>query len=206
MTDIGMPGRCPALAAGGLLVAALAIAAAVGPGPALGQGIQPAQPLPVPGPQNPQAVAPAAPNAAPSTGLFPAQPPPAYKPGFIYAFGQWWDTARGKLDDLRRNSNDAAQDAVKHAAEATRDAANAIVRVPTARFIQVHQHCNVAPNGAPDCRTAAANACRIKGFTGGHPIDVRSDQNCPPAVWMSGREPAAGECPEETVVLMAACD
>jgi len=199
MTKIGMP-RGFSMLASGTLVAALAIAA-VGLGPALAQAVQPAQPVPA-APQNAQPV-PAAP--APS-GVFPAQPPPAYKPGFIYAFGQWWDTARGKIDDLRRNSNDAAQDAVKHAAEATRDAASAIVRFPGARFIQVHQHCDLAPNGAPDCRSAAVNACRTKGFTGGHPVDVRSDQNCPPAVWMSGREPAAGECPQETVVLMAACD
>ncbi len=157
-----------------------------------------------------------APSAQPgpqSRGLFPAQPAPAERPGFIYAFGRWWDSAHGKIDDLRKQSNGAGngpseftQDVLKHAAEATKDAATAITRLPGARFIEVHQHCAIAPNGAPDCRTAAANVCRSKGFNDGHPVDVQSSENCPPAVWMSGREPAPGECPEETVVLMAACD
>ncbi len=162
--------------------------------------------------QPPAAAAPA-PDAPPARGLFPAQPPPAEKPGFIYAFGHWWDSARGKLDELRKQSNEAAtgaanatQDAVRSAAQATRGAATAIVRLPGARFIEVHERCGIAPNGAPDCRTAAATACRVKGFGGGHPVDVQSSENCPPAVWMSGREPAPGECPAETVVLLAACD
>jgi len=176
-----------------------------------------AQNLP-PAPQSP-AVAPQpspapAPNAAQPGGAFPAQPPPAgQQPGFIYAFGRWWDSTRGKIDntnkqpDLPGNSPVAAtQDVLKSAAEATRKAASAIVKLPSARFVEVHQRCPVAPNGAPDCGTAAASACRVKGFNGGNPIDVQSSQNCPPAVWMSGREPSPGECPSETVVLMAACN
>jgi hypothetical protein len=143
-------------------------------------------------------------------GLFPAQPPPAERPGFVYEFGRWWDTTRGKLDNLSKESDGAAggagQDALTNAAEATKEAATALFRLPGTRVIEVRQRCEIAPNGAPDCRKAATNACRSKGFSDGHPVDVQSSQNCPPAVWMSGHEPAAGECPEETVVLMAACD
>jgi hypothetical protein len=171
-----------------------------------------------------------APASVPARGEFPVQPPPAEKPGFVYEFGRWWDTTRGKFEDLGKQSDaaareaaaatqgavqsatqatkgaaDATENAVKGAAEATKNAANTIFRLPGIRVVEVRQRCNVAPNGAPDCRTAATNACRSKGFTSGNPVDVRSSQNCPPAVWLSGREPGAGECPEETVVLMAAC-
>ena len=152
----------------------------------------------------PQAPAPAAQAAAPASqprGLFPAQPPPAGQPGFIYEFGRW-------LDSTHVGANDAAeatQDVLKHAAEATKEAATALIRIPAGRFIEVHQRCALAPNGAPDCRSAAANVCRTKGFQDGNPVNVQSSQNCPPAVWMSGREPAAGQCPQETVVLMVAC-
>jgi hypothetical protein len=171
-----------------------------------------------------------APASVPPQGQFPVQPPPAEKPGFIYEFGRWWDTTRGKFEDLGKQSDVAAkdaatatqgavhsaavatkdaatatEDAMKSAAEATKSAATALFRLPGIRVVEVHQHCDIAPNGAPDCRTAATNACRTKGFTSGQPMDVRSSQNCPPAVWLSGREPGAGECPEETVVLMAAC-
>jgi len=171
-----------------------------------------------------------APASVPARGQFPVQPPPAEKPGFIYEFGRWWDTTRGKFEEFGKESDAAAKNAatatqgavqgatdatksaatatenvVKSAAEATKDAATTIFRLPGIRVVEVHQLCGIAPNGAPDCRTAATNACRTKGFTSGRPMDVRSSQNCPPAVWLSGRDPSAGECPEETVVLMAAC-
>jgi hypothetical protein len=173
---------------------------------------------------------PQAPASVPARGEFPVQPPPAEKPGFIYEFGRWWDSTRGKFEELGKQSDAAAKDAatatqgavqgaaqatkgaadatenaVKSAAEATKNAANTIFRLPGIRVVEVRQRCNIAPNGAPDCRTAATTACRTKGFTSGNPVDVRSSQNCPPAVWLSGRNPDAGECPEETVVLMAAC-
>jgi hypothetical protein len=150
----------------------------------------------------PQAQAPAAQAGAPVSqprGLFPAQPPPAGQPGFVYEFGRWWDAHTGAI------GAEATQDALKQAAQATKEAATALIRIPTGRFIEVHQRCALAPNGAPDCRSAAASVCRTKGFQDGNPINVQSSQNCPPAVWMSGREPAAGQCPQETVVLMVAC-
>jgi hypothetical protein len=198
MASLTQPRVLGALATALVLGAALASAAV-----ALAQ---------TPQPPNGPAAAPATP-APQSPGLFPAQPAPAERPGFIYAFGRWWDSARGKIEDLKKQSNgvgngasEVTQDVLQHAAEATKDAATAIARLPGARFIEVHQRCAVAPNGAPDCRAAAANVCRSKGFNDGHPVDVQSSENCPPAVWMSGREPKPGECPEETVVLMAACD
>jgi hypothetical protein len=175
-----------------------------------------------------------APASVPARGEFPVQPPPAEKPGFIYEFGRWWDTTRGKFSEFGKQSDAAAKEAaaatqgavqgaadatkgaatatatatenaVKGAADATKDAATSIFRLPGMRIVEVHQLCSVAPNGAPDCRTAATNACRTKGFTSGRPMDVRSSQNCPAAVLLSGRDPSPGECPEETVVLMAAC-
>ena len=167
---------------------------------------QPAQNGAAPAQAAPQAPAPAAQAAgstAQSRGLFPAQPPPtARQPGFIYEFGRWWDST---THAGAGSAAEATQDALKHAAEATKEAATALIRIPAGRFIEVHQRCALAPNGAPDCRSAAASVCRTKGFQDGNPINVQSSQNCPPAVWMSGRQPTAGECPQETVVLMVAC-
>jgi hypothetical protein len=207
------------------LIAAAASPAAI----ALAQGAQPAAPAgasPVqaaPAAPAPQATAPAAPAAPAGRGLFPLQPPPPDRPGFIYAFGQWWDNARGQFQGLTQQSDNATQDAVhgaaqatqgaanatgdavRDAAEATKKAATALFHLPGMRIIEVHQRCDVAPNGAPDCTMAATKACRAKGFGDGHPMNVQSSENCPPSVWMSGREPATGECPQETVVLMAAC-
>jgi hypothetical protein len=170
---------------------------------ALAQTAPPAAPNgPIAAQATPTQSAPATPAPAPQgKGLFPAQPPPADKPGFVYALGRWWDNTHGGADEAAQ----ATQDALNKAAEATKNAATAIMRLPTARFIEVHERCGLAPNGAPDCRSAATVACRAKGFNAGNPVNVQSSENCPPAVWMSGRGPAAGECPQETVVLMAAC-
>ncbi len=160
-----------------------------------------------PAPEKPALPAPPAPGLS-----FPAQPPAVNKPGFLHEFGRWWDDARGKFEDFKKKSDDAAkgaaaatQDAMKNAAEATGNAATAIVRLPNLRMIEVHERCATAANGAPDCQAAATNACRGKGFSSGRPAGVQSSQNCPPAVLLSGRTPAAGECPVETVVLLAAC-
>ena len=195
ITAFENPRRYRALALTWLLAAALSPAAT-----ALAQNPSPAAPANSPAAAQ---ATPAQPHPGPAPqgrGLFPAQPPPAEKSGFIYQFGHWWDSAHG-ADAAAQ----ATQDALKQAAEATKNAATRIIRLPAARFIEVHERCGVAPNGAPDCRSAAAVACRAKGFNGGNPINVQSSQNCPPAVWMSGREPSPGECPQETVVLMVAC-
>jgi hypothetical protein len=197
MTGCENSRRYRALARAWLLVASLAPAA-----PALAQTAQ----APPANGAAPVQLAPAqttTPASAPAVQgkLFPAQPPPADKPGFIYEFGHWWDSAHGGAN----GAAEATQDALKHAAEATKDAAATIMKIPGGRFIEVHQRCAPAPNGAPDCRSAAAFACRAKGFHDGNPINVQSSQNCPPAVWMSGREPSPGECPQETDVLMVAC-
>jgi hypothetical protein len=205
MTRTAHPRRHGALAMTWLLTASLSPAAM-----AFAQTAQPpapnsAAPVSAAAAQvAPQAPAPAAQAAAPASqprGLFPAQPPPAGQPGFIYEFGRWWDSTHVSAN----GAAEATQDALKHAAEATKEAATALIRIPASRFIEVHQRCALAPNGAPDCRSAAASVCRAKGFQDGNPVNVQSSQNCPPAVWMSGREPAAGQCPQETVVLMVAC-
>ena len=202
------PRCCMALAAVALVAvtSSAAWAQAVAPAPA----------------QQPAAPAPQV-QSAPGSA-FPAQPSGEEKPGFIAELGRWWDDARSKLGTLppppvpppllappplpneaAKDAANATQNAVRNAAEATKDAMNAIGRIPATRVVEARALCPLALNGAPDCRVAATNVCRGKGFTSGDPISVRSSENCPPAVLLSGRQPSAGECPTETVVLAAAC-
>lgn len=215
--------RCrTALAATALAAMALAAVTSsaawpqAAPPPAIGGGPVQAAPaqaaVPVPQAQ-------AAPGSA-----FPMQPSGDERPGFIAEIGRWLDDTRSKLgalppppglppppplplppNEAAKDAANATQNAVRNAAEATKDAVNVIARIPATRVVEVRALCPLAPNGAPDCRVAATNACRGKGFTSGDPVNVRSSENCPPAVLLSGRQPAAGECPTETVVLAAAC-
>jgi hypothetical protein len=192
--------RAAVFAAIAVVASAAAASAQTAPQPAAAAApAQGAPPAAAPAP----AAAPV-PQAQGARNEFPAQPAPAYRPGFITQFGQWWDETRGKFDNPQNAAN-ATQDAMRNAAAATKDAMTAIVRLPATRMVELHARCELAPNGAPDCRQAAANACRAKGFSSGDPIDVRSSENCPASVALSDRQPAAGECPTETVVLAAAC-
>jgi hypothetical protein len=196
--------RCLAVFAA-LAAAALAPAAAAQIVAPPASGVAPAQAAPaVAAPASPAAAGTPVPQAQGAPNGFPAQPPPTYRPGFIAEFGRWWDETRGKFDNPKDAAN-ATQDAMRNAAEATKQAMTAIVRFPATRMVELRARCELAPNGAPDCRQAAANACRAKGFSNGDPIDVRSSENCPASVALSGRQPRPGECPTETVVLAAAC-
>jgi hypothetical protein len=165
---------------------------------------------------------PVKPAAAPADS-FPAQPPPVEQRGFFNDVGTWWGRSfsdftakmkvtRDKIDELNKKQGDVAKgaatatsDALKDAAKATQDAATAVVRLPATRFVELNERCAVAPNGAPDCGAAAANACRQKGFNSGQPIDIRTSQQCPAAVMRSGQTPPEGECPDETYILRAVC-
>ena len=119
----------------------------------------------------------------------------------VAKFGSNMKDAQKKLDDFNQGQRDAAKEAMKNAATATKDAATAIVRLPGTRAIEVHQACPKAPNGAPDCLEAAVNACRGKGFNTGKPLDVSSSEKCVTTMWLSGQ--SQGECRFETETILA---
>ena len=146
----------------------------------------------------------------------PQPPPPTEKRGFLNDFGQWWNKSiadfnakikdqQSKLDDFNKQQNAAAKDAAAATQQAVKNAADAVVRLPAARMIEIHEVCVTAGNGAPDCQAAAINACKVKGFTTGQPLDIRTAERCSASLWVSGQAPASADCPVEAVVLRAAC-
>jgi hypothetical protein len=160
---------------------------------------------------------------APAPGSFPAQPSPGTKPGFLHQLEVWWNdsfgdfnakmkSAKDKLDDYNKQQDKATkatsaatEQALKDAAQVTKDAATAVVKLPITRVFEFHDRCQVAGNGAPDCQATATNACRTKGFESGQPLDISTSQECPARVMLSGRPPVEGECKDVTVILRAAC-
>jgi hypothetical protein len=159
----------------------------------------------------------------PAPGSLPAQPQPANKPGFLHQLEVWWNdsfgdfdakmkSAKDKLDDYNKQQNQAAKEtstateqALKDAAQVTKDAATAVVKLPTTRMFEFHERCQVAGNGAPDCQATATTACRTKGFDSGQPLDISTSQECPARVMLSGRPPVEGECKDVTFILRAVC-
>jgi hypothetical protein len=158
----------------------------------------------------------AAPGSSPgsSSGSFPQQPPPAFKPGFLHELGEWWgqsfgdfhtkmNNATDRLDELRKDQS--TKDATAATQDALKGAAQAVVRLPSTRMFELHDKCQPAANGAPDCPTAANNACRVKGFSAGKPMGISTSQVCSPAALLSGQSPTAADCHDETYILGVVC-
>ena len=149
-----------------------------------------------------------------SPGSFPQQPPPPFKPGFLHQLGEWWgqsfgdfhgkmNNAAGRLDDLR--TDQSTKDAAAATQDALKGAAQAVVRLPNTRMFELHDKCQPAANGAPDCPAAANNACRVKGFSTGKPMGISTSQVCSPQALMSGRSSRAANCHDETYILGVVC-
>jgi hypothetical protein len=126
-------------------------------------------------------------------------------PGLFDGFARWWQEQQSKLDDLNKKSAEAAKNAAEATQQAMKNAADAVVKSATSKVIEIHEACAIAGNGAADCATAASNACKGKGFADGQPLDVRTAEKCNASLWLQGQQPAAADCPIETVVLRAAC-
>jgi hypothetical protein len=202
-------------------------AAAAQPAAPTAQG--PARPAPDAAQSAPQSAAQPAPAStaeAPSAGLaLPPQPSPSGaaapattpgKPGFFDDLARWWNDSvadfnakvkaqQSKLEELNKQSTEAAKNAAAATQQAMKNAADAVVRSATSKVIEIHEPCAIAGNGAADCATAAANACKGKGFADGQPLDVRTAEKCNASLWLQGPQKTAADCPVETVVLRAAC-
>lgn len=146
-----------------------------------------------------------------SAAVAQEQPAQAADPGFFERIGKWFGRQADNIGDTfqdagkgMKNFGQEASTAAKSTVEGAKDAAGAVVRIPTARMISGHEKCQVAPNGAPDCLAAAAAMCKKKGFEGGKSLDMTTAENCPAQVLLTGRT-AGTECKTETFVSRALC-
>jgi hypothetical protein len=130
-------------------------------------------------------------------------PEPGSRPGFIGELGRLLEEgasrlktgiegARGRIDQL----GGEARDTIK-------DAAGAVPSWPTA--FSARERCPTAPNGAPDCQSAAETLCRGKGFKAGKILDTQTEQKCPARLLLSGRAPNDSGCSTEFFVTRAIC-
>jgi hypothetical protein len=167
--------------------------------------------------QAPNQVPAQAPNQAPNQAGAPGQnqasalpSPPDEKRGFLNGLGDWWNDSianfntkmkeqQAKVDEFNKQQSAAAKDAT----EAMKNAAGAMFS--SSKVLEIQQLCPVAGNGAPDCASAATNVCKAKGFSDGHPIDIRTAERCKASLWVSGQTPTAADCSVETVLLRVAC-
>ena len=94
-----------------------------------------------------------------------------------------------------------AADATMNAMDATKNAVGAVAKLPTARMMSGRERCIAAPNGAPDCVSAAEVLCRKHGFTSGKSMDFTSAEECP----VRTRLGQTDECTTVTFISRAMC-
>jgi hypothetical protein len=139
------------------------------------------------------------------------QQPAKGEPGFFENIGRWLEeqskTIGSSFKDAGKkveNFGHEAGIAAKTTVDGAKDAAGAVVRIPTARVVDGHEKCQNAPNGAPDCVAAATTMCKAKGFESGKSADMTTADVCPAQVYLSGRSSGPG-CKTETFVSRALC-
>ena len=138
---------------------------------------------------------------------------PAFRPGFIEAFGKLIEDSTAKLNSQLNQAHDAlgdignqTGDAAKGAIGTAKKAADALIGLPNTRIVTSREACAAAAgNGAPDCRAAANTVCRAKGFASGKTLDTQTTQKCPASAWLLRRPPADDDCTRETFVTRAVC-
>lgn len=133
------------------------------------------------------------------------------EPGLFESIGRWLERQSDNINSSFRDAGKGVENfgreagvAAQTTVEGAKDAAGAVVRIPTARVITGHEKCRIAPNGAPDCVAAATAMCKKRGFESGKSADMTTAEVCPAQVYLSGRSGGA-ECRTETFVSRALC-
>jgi hypothetical protein len=134
----------------------------------------------------------------------PAPPPERSNPGLIEEVGKLLkDSASGlsatiptlptpgqAFDGLNSSAKDAS-DNLKRIAPPLSGQTMASGRI----------QCPAAANGAPDCKIAADQLCKSKGYADGRSLDIETSQKCSAKAYFSGR----GACQTENFVTRAVC-
>ena len=106
-----------------------------------------------------------------------------------------------KVGQGAANVGKGAADATVSAMDATKNAMGAVAKLPTARMMSGRERCIAAPNGAPDCVSAAEALCRKHGFTSGTSMDFTSAEECPVRTLLGQTD----ECTTVTFISRAMC-
>jgi hypothetical protein len=119
------------------------------------------------------------------------------------------DESNARWRELGRKTEQAAKDAAAAQKEAANDfrkaqqeTTEALKNLHNLRMVDGRQVCAIAPNGSPDCQSAAETICRSKGFATGKSADITTARKCSARALLHRDE---SECRSETVVIKAAC-
>jgi hypothetical protein len=132
-------------------------------------------------------------------------PDPEGRPAFVDTIGRWIGDSTTRFRNDLQDAQQTFDQLTDQTRDAAKDATGAVIGFPNMRVVLVRERCPLAASGGPDCQTAAAIACRGKGFTAGKSLDTQSEHKCPAQVLLRGRAPNELECRTETFVTRALC-
>jgi hypothetical protein len=141
------------------------------------------------------------PAAPPQAEPAPAAQPPQENPGLINELGKLIDkitpskSTSETLDDL----NSRTKNAVKGAG----DALSRLTK--TGAMVSGRTACPAAADGTPDCKSAADQLCKAKGYGEGKSLNTDSAEKCSAKVLIPGRKRKADDCRTDTYVTTALC-
>jgi len=144
-------------------------------------------------------------GAAAQTMPAPAQDHAGKERDFFDRIGDWFDRQFSDMKSGMRSARENFDRDTRKSLDAARDAVEAVSQLPEQRTVRGREVCALAPNGAPDCASAATRLCRSNGYASGKSLDSTTAENCPARVLLSGRHPAPGECKTETFISRALC-
>jgi hypothetical protein len=140
------------------------------------------------------------PAAPPQTEPAPA-PAPQENSGLVNELGKLIDritpskTTSETLDDL----NSRTRDAVKGAG----DALSRLTK--TGAMVSGRTACPAGGDGTPDCKSAADQLCKAKGYGEGKSLNTDSAEKCSAKVLIPGRKRKPDDCRTDTYVTTALC-
>ena len=132
------------------------------------------------------------PQAAPSPSTPAPQAPPAREenPGLINEMGKLFDKLPSILPPIKSPS----------------ETMNDLSRLATpSAMISGRVACPASQNGAPDCKQAADQLCRSKGYKEGKSLNADSAEKCSAKVLIPGRARKPDDCRTDTFVTSALC-
>jgi hypothetical protein len=150
-------------------------------------------------PQNP-----AAPSQQPGSPPQPAPPAEQSNPGLVEELGKLLKDSASGLKSTLSGSGQAIDGLNSSAKDAAKDAADSLKRIaPLSGQTMANGRtlCPAAGNGAPDCKLAADQLCKEKGYKAGSSVDIESTQKCSAKAYFSGQS----ACRTENFVTRAVC-
>lgn len=143
------------------------------------------------------------PQVTPSQQPAPlAGPPPAPRgnPGLVEELGKLLkDSASGLRSTLPTPGE--ALEGLNSSAKDTTDSLKRIAPLSGQSMATGRTLCPAAANGAPDCKLAADQLCKEKGYAGGSSVDVELTQKCSAKAYFAGQS----ACRPENFVTRAVC-